>query len=249
MRPTPWPTRRLQATLPHSRFARTGLAFRPGLPICPYCAPPRRPQAGLWALTWSANAWQTLQPPGPRFSGLSSGASRQLRACSKRSLICSPQPRVRPAGFHRITSFPPQAPPDPSAQTSRAPHKTLPRVSLSVFSPSPASPRRLPRPCAPWRGGSSSDAHRRLSPLTSTSAGAHARALGVLPARARAPRPPARCACALRAAPPPRPRTAGACQDRWGGAGIREGPWADGWAGRRAQENPRPATEARGERE
>lgn len=39
-----------------------------------------------------------------------------------------------PAGFHRSTSFPPQAPPDPSAQTSRSPHKTLPRVRLRFLS-------------------------------------------------------------------------------------------------------------------
>lgn len=53
---------------------------------------------------------------------------------------------------------PPQAKPDPSAQTSRPPHKAcLLRVSSSAFTPFLASPRRRPRPSSPFRAASSSN--------------------------------------------------------------------------------------------
>lgn len=83
--------------------------------------------------------------------------------------------------------------------TSQNPSHT---VSSSAFSPFPASPRTLPPPSPPCRAGSGSDAHHLLPARTSTSAGAHARPRGVLPARACAP-PTGPRACALCAAPPP----------------------------------------------
>lgn len=77
----------------------------------------------------SANAGQTLEPPEPW------GRCHPLRAGipprePKRSLVRSSQPRMRQAERPQIPSvlnLPslPRAPPDPSAQTSRSPHKTL----------------------------------------------------------------------------------------------------------------------------
>lgn len=187
---------RPNTTLPHSHFTTAGLDFRPRLPIPPSCASPRH---------WGTPRLASRPEPGrpltldKHFSLLRLGQCHLLAAMPPsepgRSLVRSSQ-----LGILNLPSLP-QAPPDPNfATTSQSPSHT---VSFSAFSPFPTSPRTLPPPCPPCHARSGSDAHRLLPAGTSTSASAHARPRGVLPARARAPRPPALRACALRAAPPP----------------------------------------------
>lgn len=153
--------------------------------------------------------------PLTKFSSLSTPRALLPRCSHAPLLLCSSQPREGHADFHRILSFPnlpspPQAKPDPSAQTSRPPHKArLLRVSSSAFTPSPASPRRQPRPSPPFRSASSSDAQSLgarqgfdLRPRPRPRPRLAARRRPFPPARAREPRPPVRGACALSAAPP-----------------------------------------------
>lgn len=96
---------------PHAVAHRPAARDSRSLPLRPHCSrlPPaaahatfvRAPSARGWggspgalhALPRSANAWPTLQPPGPRFSGLSGGASPQLRDCSP---LCAGAPSLAP---------------------------------------------------------------------------------------------------------------------------------------------------------
>lgn len=152
-----------------------------------------------------------------------------------------------PASFRRITPFPPQAPPDPSPQTLRLAHETLLRGSLSAFSP----PWHHLAYChgRPFHGAGATAA----TPTTCCP-------LGRRPPPAPTPGsaeffPPARAHA--RPAPWPTARAhftphhpqAASSQGLPGAVGRCPEPrglWADGWAGRRAEESLRAATEAGG---
>lgn len=133
-------------------------------------------------------------------------------------------------------SFSPQATPDPSAQTSRPPHKgrllsallglrSLPGITSQTATAVPSMPR------AGNRRDAQPPAVRRDFDLLPRPA---ARRCPFPPARARPAHRPPRLRTRRRppAQPPPVPRAAGTRRERWGGPSGRGAPWVDGGAGR-----------------